>query len=165
MKITDNNGIVKWIDEIPEKQIRLYGNDKNDAYKLLDIENIDYKLKDDILYIDIFAKVNRLLDEIPIHFSLKKVNLLPKESTMRTRYAVVNLKDKVEFEKKWEMPYGYNNCPYIGYSQQEAIEWLNKNLGSIERKDYVVERHNAGMIEPVWKPNPEKEEDDWDEEF
>lgn len=100
--------------------------------------------------------------------AFKNVNLLPeKESIMKTRFAVVNLKEKVEFEKKWEMPYGYNNCPYIGFNQKDAIQWINKNLGSIERQDYVVERHKAGMIEVVWKIMPGHklagEEDDWDE--
>jgi len=81
----------------------------------------------------------------------KKINLLPKESTMKTRYAVVNLKEKVEFEKKWEMPYGYNNCPHISFNQREAIGWVNQNLGPNERKDYVVERHTGGKTDIVWK--------------
>lgn len=97
-----------------------------------------------------------------------KINLLLKESTMKTRYAVVNVKDKVEFEKRWEMPYGYNNCPHISFNQGEAIQWINQNLGPTERKDYVVERHTAGKVEVVWKivagVTPKMEDFD-DEEF
>lgn len=101
----------------------------------------------------------------------KNVNLLPKESTMKTRYAVVNQKEKEKFEKKWEMPYGYNNCPKICFNQNEAIGWINRNLGSIEKKNYVVERHNCGKIDIVWKIMPghkiagEEEEEYYDEEF
>lgn len=100
----------------------------------------------------------------------KNVNLLPKEPTMKTRYAVVNLREKVEFEKKWEMPYGYNNSPKICYEQQEAIGWINRNLGPNERREYVVERHNAGKVEVVWKIVPGQtisgeQEDDLDEDF
>ncbi len=97
----------------------------------------------------------------------KNVNLLPKESTMRTRYAVVNLREKVEFEKKWEMSYGYNNCPYIGFTQKDAMEWVKRNLGPTEKKDYIVERHNAGKVDIVWKIDSliVQEEDEHDEEF
>ena len=86
---------------------------------------------------------------------------------MKTRYAVVNHQEKVEFEKKWELPYGYNNCPKICFSQQEAIQWLKQNLGPNEMKDYVVERHNAGKCEIVWKIDSLAgiQEDEWDEEF
>ena len=102
-------------------------------------------------------------------FAAKNINLLQKESTMKTRFAVVNLEEKVKFEKKWEMPYGYNNCPYIGFSQKEAIQWINQNLGQQERREYVVERHKAGMIEVVWKIMPGhrlagEKEDEWDDE-
>lgn len=96
----------------------------------------------------------------------KKVNLLPKESTMKTRYAVVNHQDKVKFEKKWELPYGYNNCPKISFNQREAIDWIKQNLGPNERKDYVVERHNAGKCEIVWKIESlagMQEEDEYEE--
>jgi glutaredoxin len=104
---------------------------------------------------------------------IKNVNLLPKECQMKTRYVVVNLKEKEEFEKKWEMSYGYNNSPYIGFNQKEAIKWINQNLGPNERKDYVVERHNAGKTDVVWKildghklaGEEEQEEHDFDEEF
>jgi len=104
-----------------------------------------------------------------MHLNLaKNINLLPKESTMKTRYAVVNLREKVEFEKKWEMPYGYNNCPHISFNQREAIGWVNQNLGPNERKDYVVERHTGGKVEIVWKivagVTPKMEDFD-DEEF
>jgi len=99
----------------------------------------------------------------------KNVNLLPKECQMKVRYAVVNHKEKEEFEKKWQMPYGYNNSPKICFNQDEAIRWINQNLGPNERKSYVVERHKSGKIDVVWKilDGPKlagEQEDEWDDE-
>jgi len=159
MKITEKNGIVKWEDE---PQMTKPGSIK--WFKPAEIQkekNNWYKVGDEYLHI--------VPDEDCIYVNGAKINLLPKESTMRTRYAVVNLREKVEFEKKWEMPYGYNNSPKICYEQKEAIGWINRNLGPNERKEYVVERHNAGKVEVVWKIVPghtiEQEEEEYDEEF
>jgi len=182
MNITcDENGIVKWEEE--PRIIR-----KED----IKIEKVFLRKTIDKFFMDIFCKVIKPIDKIDLNLEIKelkpevrklrdrarvvpatflqtKINLLPeKEYSMRTRYAVVNLKDKVEFEKKWEMPYGYNNCPHIGFSQKEAINWLNRNLGQIERNDYVVEKHYGGKIDVVWKPGGKliEEEDEYDlEEF
>uniref|UniRef100_A0A6M3JUV7 Uncharacterized protein n=1 Tax=viral metagenome TaxID=1070528 RepID=A0A6M3JUV7_9ZZZZ len=63
---------------------------------------------------------------------------------MKPRYIVVNDIERTEFEKKYQMPYGYNGCPYICGSYDEAIKWFNFNLGLIERKKYVIEEYNSG---------------------
>lgn len=148
MKITcDENGIVKWEEKEGHKEWH----------------------KIDGQWVHIKVVRDKAIDQNgnEMYVNGVKINLLPeKESTMKTRFAVVNLKEKVEFEKKWEMPYGYNNCPFIGFNQKEAINWINQNLGQQERQDYVVERHKAGMIEVVWKILPGHKiagEDDWDE--
>jgi len=116
---------------------------------------------------------NEIINEIIL--KAKNVNLLPKECSMKTRYAVVNQKEKEEFEKKWQMPYGYNNSPKICFNQDEAIHWINQNLGPNERRNYVVERHKSGKIEIVWKIldgprlagsyDEEQEEHDFDEDI
>jgi len=117
------------------------------------------------IYVDVYCRVHKPVDKINLNFT--KINLLPKESTMRTRYAVVNLKEKVEFEKEWELSYGYNNSPKICYEQNEAIRWIKQNLGPNERKEYVVERHNAGKVDVVWKIVPgwatEQEEEEYED--
>lgn len=117
------------------------------------------------IYVDVYCRVHKPVEKIHLNFT--KINLLPKESTMRTRYAVVNLKEKVEFEKEWELSYGYNNCPKICFDQKEAIRWIKQNLGPNERKNYVVERHNAGKVEVVWKivqgHTIEQEEDEYED--
>jgi hypothetical protein len=145
LKITEKNGIVKWEDE-------------------------DCPCDNKGIFCDMCVDSSKMSQSYSMVLA-KNINLLPKESTMKTRYAVVNLKEKEEFEKKWEMGYGYNNCPYIGFSQKEAINWINRNLGQNERKDYVVERHNAGKIDVVWKIIPgqklagEQEDDEFDEDL
>jgi hypothetical protein len=154
MKITCNeDGIVKWEEEPRKKYI---------------IKEISYREEKDQLWVDIL-----LMDVTPLNYI--KINLLPKECTMKTRFAVVNEREKVEFEKKWQMPYGYNNCPKICFNQDEAIQWIRENLGPTEKKEYVVEKHKAGKIEVVWKildghklageKDEEQEEHDFDEDF
>ncbi len=177
MKISEKNGIVKWENEqfapsgIPLSKALFINPDWYYIYG--EWFHIVGSLNDKELYDDIYVNGKQVGPEsvklinhlLPM---MKKINLLPKESTMRTRYAVVNLREKVEFEKKWEMPYGYNNCPHIGFTQKEAIEWVNRNLGPNEKKDYVVERHTAGKVDVVWKIDSLiglQEEDENDEEF
>jgi hypothetical protein len=65
-------------------------------------------------------------------------------------YAVVNLKEKVKFEKKYQLSYGYNNIPLFG-GFGSALRWFNSSLGPNERKEFIIERHEAGKCHIVFK--------------
>ena len=65
-------------------------------------------------------------------------------------YTAVNLKEKVEFEKKYQLSYGYNNVPLFG-SLGSALKWFNSTLGPNERKEWVIERHQSGKCHIVFK--------------
>ncbi len=194
MKISEKNGIVKWEDDIPPTHEWMLKAKKELSKRLPDVpvawlpspeefeDTLFREMKKDETLTEKWETENRHEDwhdimgdwvhiirfEDCIYVNGAKINLLPKESTMRTRYAVVNLREKVEFEKKWEMSYGYNNCPHIGFTQKDAMEWVKRNLGPTEKKDYIVERHNAGKVDIVWKIDSLigiQEEDEHDEEF
>ena len=159
----DENGIVKWKEEILPRKTGEYF--KESIFSKKPDKKNWYKVGNEYLHI--------VPDEDGIYVNGLKINLLPKESTMKTRFAVVNEREKVKFEKEWQMPYGYNNSPKICFNQDEAIQWIRENLGPTERKEYVVERHKAGKIEIVWKildghklaGEEEQEEHDFDEDF
>jgi hypothetical protein len=65
-------------------------------------------------------------------------------------YAVVNYEEKVNFEKTYQIPYGYNNIPLHG-SFGLAMKWFNDNLGPRERKYFVIEKLEGGKREIVFK--------------
>lgn len=185
MKISEKNGIVKWEDDIQEDWYMVRGNwfhvvkSEDGIYvngKLFPeptpynqrLKEMGWDFHEELLFVMKMKESKYTLKTPAAWLAAKKINLLPKESTMRTRYAVVNLREKVEFEKKWEMSYGYNNCPHIGFTQKDAMEWVKRNLGPTEKKDYIVERHNAGKVDIVWKIDSLigiQEEDEHDEEF
>ncbi len=65
-------------------------------------------------------------------------------------YAAVNMQDKIDFEKRYHLPYGYNNVPIFGMFG-DAMKWFNSTLGPNERKEWVIEKHEAGMSEVVFQ--------------
>jgi hypothetical protein len=65
-------------------------------------------------------------------------------------YTVVNLKEKVEFEKKYHLPYGYNNIP-VHWEFADAMNWYNTRLGPRERKEFVIEKHESGYTDIVFQ--------------
>ena len=44
---------------------------------------------------------------------------------MKPRYAIVNEYERDQFEKEWQMPYGYGKC-FVSTNPQKAVEQLNK---------------------------------------
>jgi len=59
---------------------------------------------------------------------------------MKTRYVLVNEADKALFEKKWQLPYGYQDCP-ISTNPNEAGQWLDNIVGLGENpNDWIVEK-------------------------
>jgi len=65
-------------------------------------------------------------------------------------YTPINLKEKVEFEKEHQLPYGYNNAE-VFYSFDEAVNWFYKTLGPTERREWVIEKHSGGYTDIVFK--------------
>ena len=53
---------------------------------------------------------------------------------MKSRYVLVNEKEKVTFEKKWQLPYGYVNSP-ITFNPAEAGQWLDNIVELGENPD------------------------------
>jgi len=66
-------------------------------------------------------------------------------------YAVVNIHDKIEFEKRYHLPYGYNNLPVFINDFGQAMKWFNSTLGPRERKEWVIEKHESGTTEVVFQ--------------
>lgn len=58
---------------------------------------------------------------------------------MITRYAIINVEDRDNFEKEWQLPYGYNNC------------YVNTDLGDTidEFRYYYDGRHEGYIIEKI----------------
>ena len=54
---------------------------------------------------------------------------------MKPRYVVINEMDRDDFEKKWEIPYGYSECE-IHIDLESAIDELEAYYSSSE---WVVE--------------------------
>ena len=65
-------------------------------------------------------------------------------------YTVVNMREKVEFEKKYQISYGYNNIP-VHWKFADAMSWYNTRLGPRERKEFVIQKHEAGNTDIVFK--------------
>lgn len=65
-------------------------------------------------------------------------------------YAVVNYEEKVNFEKTYQISYGYNNIP-IFRSFSLAMKWFNDSLGPRERKEFVIEKLENGTREIVFQ--------------
>jgi hypothetical protein len=65
-------------------------------------------------------------------------------------YAVVHRQEKIDFEKRHHLPYGYNNVP-IFKMFGDAMKWFNSTLGPNERKEWVIEKHESGTSEVVFR--------------
>ena len=65
-------------------------------------------------------------------------------------YAVVNYEEKVDFEKSYQIPYGYYNVS-LHSTFNEAMRWFNNNLGPRERVNFVIEKLEGGKREIVFK--------------
>ena len=72
------------------------------------------------------------------------------EGVVMIIYAAVNMKDKIDFEKRYHLPYGYNNLPVFG-DFAGAMKWFNNTLGPNERKEWVIEKHESGTTEVVFQ--------------
>ena len=60
---------------------------------------------------------------------------------MKPRYAVINEYERDQFEKEWQLPYGYAKC-FVSLNPQEAIDVLEKFLNShdINSTVWIVEK-------------------------
>lgn len=58
---------------------------------------------------------------------------------MKPRYVIVNEAERNQFEKEWQMPYGYAQCP-IFLDPEEAISFYMRNYTDHERLVFIVER-------------------------
>ena len=61
---------------------------------------------------------------------------------MKDRYVVININERDEFEKTYQLPYGYGNSPIKPTTNpQEAIDCLKKLDGyKNDLNDWIVER-------------------------
>ena len=59
---------------------------------------------------------------------------------MVPRYVIVNNKKRNMFEKKYQLPYGYNGCP-IFYNFRKSVSWFKEYIFNYEKKDYIIELH------------------------
>ena len=46
---------------------------------------------------------------------------------MKERFAVVNEMERDEFEKEWQMPYGYA-ATYVTMDMEDAMNWLETEI-------------------------------------
>lgn len=46
---------------------------------------------------------------------------------MKERFAVVNEMRRDDFEKEWQMPYGYASC-YVTMDLEDAMDWLETEI-------------------------------------
>jgi len=62
---------------------------------------------------------------------------------MKPRYAVVNERERDEFEKEWQMPYGYANCAV--FDDYEEAERFYEKVKMVEKhKPYILEEYDNG---------------------
>lgn len=66
---------------------------------------------------------------------------------MRPRYVVINEIDRNEFEKKWEIPFGYGECD-IHITFEDAIDELEAYYGSSE---WIVEKISENGRETIYR--------------
>lgn len=61
---------------------------------------------------------------------------------MKPRYAIINQYERDEFEKKWQLPYGYSSIPVFMKSQRaiNALEDIAKIRGDDNMSELIVER-------------------------
>jgi len=64
------------------------------------------------------------------------------------QYAIVNEKERIEFEKKYQLPYGYAKA-VISNNLQWSIKVLN-NISSKYKSDYIIERIDCGVSDIIY---------------
>jgi len=68
-------------------------------------------------------------------------------------YVVVNRREKAEFEKKWQIPFGYGSesC-IVKASLMEAVEVIDKAAGNsiYTISDYYIERWESGNHQVIF---------------
>lgn len=64
-------------------------------------------------------------------------------------YVVVNEKEREVFEKKYHLHYGYHTCQI--FSELDAAVGYVENLPESKRMNTIVERHEAGDIEIIYR--------------
>ena len=71
---------------------------------------------------------------------------------MKSRYVLVNEGEKVAFEKKWHLPYGYVNSP-ISTNPKEAGQWLDNivELGESPKQWCVVSIDEYGSEKDFYR--------------
>jgi hypothetical protein len=71
---------------------------------------------------------------------------------MKPRYVIINQIVKSDFEKIYQLPYGYGNT-IIYYNLNDAIKQLEefKKRHKISVDGYVIEKHESGYVEIVYK--------------
>ena len=60
---------------------------------------------------------------------------------MKPRYTVVNLFERDNFEKEWQLPFGYGNN-IISFDPQEPIDLLHRLVEQYNKdpNDFIVEK-------------------------
>lgn len=62
---------------------------------------------------------------------------------MKDVFVIINDKKRTEFEKKWQMPFGYSESENdIYFSLQDAIKKYNKYITYYYTRDFVIEKVN-----------------------
>jgi hypothetical protein len=68
--------------------------------------------------------------------------------TVMIQYVIVNEREKIEFEKRYQLPYGYANA-VISSSLKGAINFLNTVFVQ-DKQDYIIEKVDCGVVEIVY---------------
>lgn len=64
------------------------------------------------------------------------------------QYVIVNEREKIEFEKRYQLPFGYATA-VISTELKEAINFLNTVLVK-DKNDYIIEKVDCGIAEIVY---------------
>ncbi len=67
---------------------------------------------------------------------------------MRPRYAVVNEKERYEFENEWQMPYGYASSNL--FEDYDQAKNYYDDLRRRTNDEIVLEEYNNGMTEVIF---------------
>jgi len=68
---------------------------------------------------------------------------------MEPVYAIINEKERDNFEKKWFIPYGYFNCELFT-NLDEAIEVYEMVYTKMDRENHVIEKVVYGEREVIY---------------
>jgi len=63
---------------------------------------------------------------------------------MKPRYVVIDKNKRDEFEKDWQLPYGYGGCRIFLNLGDAIDECIKRGIG------YVVEKHEDGRKEELF---------------